>query len=261
VRDRRLRRDEQRYVIEGPRLIAEALDARVGLESVLLEARSVPALAARLVAAGVPWDLVLDGALDGVGDARTSQGALAVAVAPPLDGPLAAGVDLALVLVGLADPGNVGTVVRTADAAGAVVVLSGGGADVLAPKVVRAAAGACFRVPLLEIPDVGDALALVGGHGLARVGAVARGGTELDEVELSGPVAIVVGSEAHGLPPGTERQLDQLVTIPMPGRAESLNVAMAATVLTFEALRQRRAAARAHNRLDAGRPAGQGGWR
>ncbi|MPY96080.1 MAG: hypothetical protein GEV08_24375, partial [Acidimicrobiia bacterium] len=122
-------------------------------------------------------------------------------------------------------------------------------------KVVRAAAGACFRVPLREVAEATDALDELGRLGLTRLGTAARGGRAVDEVELVGPVAVVVGSEARGLRPELVGCVDQLVTIPMPGRAESLNAAMAATVVTFEALRQRRAV----NRLDAERLAGQRG--
>lgn len=257
-------------MVEGPRLIAEALDAGAPLEVVFLEGRVVTRLDERLERAKVPWHLVADGALDAAGDARTSQGALAVAVAPPLGRPLSealsdagragpaqpgrAAAALALVLVEVADPGNVGTMLRTADAAGAAVVLVGPGADVLSPKVVRAAAGATFRVPLCEGPDAPPVLAELRQLGLDTVGTVVRDGTPLDEAPLRGPLAIVVGSEAHGLPPALTARLDRLVTITMPGRAESLNVAMAATVVTFEVLRQRRAA----NRLDVERAAGQG---
>ena len=82
-------------------------------------------------------------------------------------------------------------------------------------------------------------LAALGDHAVQRIGAVARGGVELGEAELTGPVAIVLGSEAHGLPEGLERLLDEVVTIPMSGRAESLNVAMAGTLMVFEAARRR----------------------
>lgn len=243
-------------MIEGPRLVAEALDARAPLVEVLLEARCQGPLTERLDDAGVAWQLVADGALDGVGDARTSQGAVAVAEAPPFDRALATLGDLVLVLVGVGDPGNLGTLARVADAAGAGLVVAGRAADVLAPKVVRAGAGATFRVPVAEVASAAGALEELGRLGLRRVGTVPRHGLEPEAVDLAGPAALVVGSEAHGLPPGLDRHLDALATIPMPGRAESLNVAMAATVVTFEALRQRRAG----NRLDDRRLAGQG-WR
>jgi TrmH family RNA methyltransferase len=254
VRDRRRRRAEGRYVVEGPRLIAEALAAGVELEVALVEARAVPGLAASLDAAGVAWDVVADGVLDRVGDARTSQGAIAVATAPALDRPLPPGADLVLVLVGVADPGNVGTLLRAAGAAGAAAVLAGPGADVLSPKVVRASAGAVFRAPVAEVADPAAALAGLVGRGLVLVGAATRGGTPPEDAPLGGPVALVLGSEAHGLPAHLDEALHSRVTVPMPGGAESLNVAMAGTVLLFEALRQRRAA----NRLDAEHLAGQG---
>ncbi len=251
-------------MIEGPRLLAEALDASIELEAVYLEAayldRGAPVpLAERLTAAGVEWFTVADDALDRIGDVGTSQGVLAVAVSPDLDAPPPVGTDLVLVLVDVADPGNVGTLLRAADATGAAVVLAGRTADVLAPKVVRAAAGALARVTVHEVADGGAALDVVAALGATSVGAVLRAGTSLDDldrlVDLSGPVALVLGSESHGLAADVIRRVDQIVEIPMPGRAESLNVAMAGTVLAFEVLRQRRAI----NRLDAERPARQGG--
>ncbi len=140
-----------------------------------------------------------------------------------------------VVAAGLADPGNVGTILRSAEAAGAdAVVLTAGAVDVFNPKVVRASAGALFRVPVA----VDVAAGALGDLGVALLGTVATGGVPYDEAPLDGACALVLGNEAHGLPPGLA--LDGLVSIPHAGRAESLNVAMAATVLCFEAARRRR---------------------
>jgi TrmH family RNA methyltransferase len=140
-----------------------------------------------------------------------------------------------VVAAGVADPGNVGTILRSAEAAGAgAVVLTEGTVDAFNPKVVRASAGALFHVPVVGDVPAAD-LALLG---VPLLGAVAAGGRAYDEAPLDQPCALVLGSEAHGLPPGL--RLDGLVTIPHRGRAESLNVAMAATVLCFEAARRRR---------------------
>jgi TrmH family RNA methyltransferase len=107
--------------------------------------------------------------------------------------------------------------------------------------MVRASAGALFAVPIVEGSPTVEILERLGSGGMRRVGAVARGGTPVDELDLAGPVALVVGNEVHGL---GDLPLDDLVTIPMAEGAESLNVAMAATVLCFEAQRQRRVAGR-----------------
>ena len=135
-----------------------------------------------------------------------------------------------LALWRVADPGNVGTLLRTADAFGAAVALSAGCADPLAPKALRASVGAIFRVPLV---------AWDGAPG-ERVALVARGGTPLAAVPLAGPVTFLLGSEREGLPEDIVAQSNYLVTITLPGAAESLNVAAAGAIALYE--RSRRAA-------------------
>jgi TrmH family RNA methyltransferase len=140
-----------------------------------------------------------------------------------------------VVAAGLADPGNVGTILRSAEAAGAgAVVLTEGTVDAFNPKVVRASAGALFHVPVVADAAIGDLASL----GVPLLGAVAEGGLAYDRAPLDGACALVLGNEAHGLPP--ELVLDGFVSIPHRGRVESLNVAMAATILCFEASRRRR---------------------
>lgn len=126
----------------------------------------------------------------------------------------------------VADPGNVGTLIRTADAFGASVELSEGTADPTGPKALRASAGALFRVPLGPAEGV-------------RVGLVARGGRPLSEVELSAPTVFLLGAERGGLSTEVQRTCDELVTIPTPGPAESLNVAAAGAIALYEWSRRR----------------------
>jgi len=169
---------------------------------------------------------------------------------------------LALVLVGVGDPGNAGTLLRSAEAAGAGAVLfCDGSVDPYGPKCVRASAGSLFRVAVTRSADAGEALQCLASAGLATVATVVHGGRSYDEVDLSGPLALVLGGEAHGLPDPVAAQVARAVTIPMVGRTESLNVGMAGTILCFESLRQRRQRDRApeqDNRLDATRPEGAG---
>jgi TrmH family RNA methyltransferase len=135
-----------------------------------------------------------------------------------------------VVLAGVSDPGNAGTVIRSAAAAGAAgVLVTPGSVDPTNPKVVRASAGALFALPVATVEDLSTL-------GLTTVGAVA-GGLSPDEVDLSGPVALVLGGEAAGLP--EDELFDTEVALPLGGGVESLNVAMAATVLLYEARRQR----------------------
>jgi TrmH family RNA methyltransferase len=136
----------------------------------------------------------------------------------------------ALALWRIADPGNVGTLIRTADAFGAAVALSPGCADPTGPKALRASAGSIWRVPLLPF-DPSTTLLLAG----KRVGLVAHGGRPLGELDLAGPVAFLLGAEREGLPDELERETD--ASIPLAG-AESLNVAAAGAIALYEWRRQ-----------------------
>jgi RNA methyltransferase, TrmH family len=149
-----------------------------------------------------------------------------------------------MVLAEVGDPGNAGTLMRSAEAAGCAGVICCGGVDPFGPKTVRASAGAVLLLPVIEHPQVRQALAALGDARIHRVGLAAHADVALDSADLRGPVAFVLGSESHGLPDGLDRALDEIVTIPMVGRTESLNVAMAGTLAVFEAARQRRSPAR-----------------
>ena len=152
---------------------------------------------------------------------------------------------LVLVAVGMQDPGNVGALLRSAAASGVGgVVVCSGSVDVYNPKAVRGSAGALFRVALSLGEDPASALRAMNRWGMAVLATVAEGGLEYSEVDLTAPTALVLGSEASGLPAAIEGLVDGRVTIPMSRGVESLNVAMAATVLGFEASRQRRAVQR-----------------
>jgi TrmH family RNA methyltransferase len=219
-------------VVEGHTLMSEALAAGLRIEAVYVHdgvAVDVPA--------GVPVRTVRPGAFEGIVSTVSPQPVVALVEVPQRELTDLVAPTLVVVAAGVADPGNLGTIIRSAEAAGAdAVVATVGSADVWSPKVVRASAGAVFHLPVVDGVAVDDLVRL----GLPLIGAVARGGVDHDLVPLTDPVAIVVGNEAHGLPAGLA--LDGLVTVRHEGRAESLNVAMAATVLLFEAARQRRRA-------------------
>ena len=221
VNRRRDRTSSGKFVLEGPRLLAEAVVAGVELVDVFV----VPE-----TDLGVPVDApvwtVGDGVLARVGSVVTPQGVMATARIPD-PAPLADG-DFVVELAGVADPGNAGTILRSAVAAGAqAVVFSPGSVDPWNPKTVRASAGALFRVPLTVAAPVGE-----------RVGADPHQGDPCDQVDFTGPLTLVVGNEAHGLDQAAA--VDRWVSIPMAESVESLNAAAAATVLCFEVARQRR---------------------
>jgi TrmH family RNA methyltransferase len=149
--------------------------------------------------------------------------------------------DVLLVLAAVTDPGNAGTLVRSAEASevGAVLFCDGS-VDPFNPKVVRASAGSLFRVPVVRGGDPVEVLERIGAGGHHRVGAVPRAGIAHTAADLGGRLAIVLGSESQGLPAGIGDLVDQQISIPMAGRGDSLNVAMAGTLICFEAMRQRR---------------------
>jgi TrmH family RNA methyltransferase len=193
-------------------------------------------------AAGVRTFPMAPGVLDRVASTVTPQPVLALI--RYLDVPLAGLARASLLVVGidLRDPANAGTVLRSAEAAGAGgVVCCDGSVDLFNPKAVRASAGSLFFVPVVLGGEPVAVLEAIGGWGIRRLGAVARGGKDYSTVDLRAPVAFVVGNEAHGLPPEVEPLLDDRITVPLAGRSESLNVGMATAVLCFEAARQRRA--------------------
>ena len=136
--------------------------------------------------------------------------------------------EVTLALWRVADPGNVGSLLRAADAFGAAVALSPGCADPLGPKALRASAGAIFRVPLLPFDEPER----------RRIALVAHGGTRLRDVDLRGPATFVLGAEREGLPEDVAARSDELATIELPGQAESLNVAVAGAIALYERSRQ-----------------------
>ena len=224
-------------------MIAAALDRRATLTEVWFGSgsrRAFPELSARLDDAAIPQLELREGALERIGTTQTPQPVLGVAQWRPATIEEATGSGFTVVAVAVADPGNLGTILRSAEAAGADgVVLAGDGVDPTGPKVVRASAGALFGVPVAVSPDPHTTIAALRARGLRCLGAVAAGGEPPDAVDLAHGAAVFVGNEAHGLPADLVEALDATVTIPMAGVTESLNVAMATTVLCFEAARQR----------------------
>ncbi|HUF33136.1 MAG TPA: RNA methyltransferase [Acidimicrobiales bacterium] len=243
TRRRSVRASERVFVLEGAKLLSEALDAGAALEAVFVApgATGVDDVVQRAFDAGARVHHLEPGVLERVGGTVTPQPV--VALAPFCDVALTSVSEATLVVVcvDVRDPGNAGTVLRSAEAAGAgAVVFCDGSVDVFNPKTVRASAGSLFHVPVVNGGEPAAVLGHLATAGLRRVGTVARGGTAYDEADLTTPVALVLGNEAHGLPEGLSASLDEAVTIPMAGRAESLNVGMAAAIVCFEALRQRR---------------------
>lgn len=222
---------ERRFVVEGPQAVREALDTLLELYTTDPEHALARAAADR----GVEVVHVDAKVLQALGETVTPQAVLGVA--PLLEPELPAVRRLVAVLHEVSDPGNAGTVIRTADAAGAdAVLLTGDSVDPHNGKCVRATAGSLWHLPVVSRPlDLAD---LAGLQVLATTGG---GEDDLDDLADSGalarPTAWVFGSEAHGLPDDVLAAADRRVRIPLRGRAESLNLATAAAVCLFASAR------------------------
>ncbi|MGH9009272.1 MAG: TrmH family RNA methyltransferase [Acidimicrobiia bacterium] len=245
---RSARQSEGAFVVEGANVLDAALDGEADIEAFFAapEAEAeCPALLDRAAGRGIPVHRLEPGVLERVAGTVTPQPVLAVARRRPLtlaDVTTVEGSEPKLLVVGVdvRDPGNAGTLVRSTEAAGAHgVIFCRGSVDVTNPKTVRASAGALFHVPVVEGCDPQEVLGVLGDLGLKRIAAVAHDGERPDRVDLNRPLALVFGNEAHGLPADVLDRVDTRVTIPMPGRSESLNLGMAASILLYEVRRQR----------------------
>jgi RNA methyltransferase, TrmH family len=228
-------------VVEGVKLVEEALDAGAAIEAAFVAPGAPKILVDRLQDKGIRTYAMAPDVLERVADAVTPQPVMAVVGYLDVELDTLRQATMVVVCVDVRDPGNAGTVLRSAEAAGADgVVFCEGSVDVYNPKTVRASAGSLFHVPFVTGGDPVKVLEESAAWGLHCLGTVASGGADYASTDLRRRVAFVLGNEAHGLPDDVADRLPERVTIPMTGRTESLNVGMAAAVLCFEASRQRR---------------------
>lgn len=176
-------------------------------------------------------------------DTRTPQGILCVVTRPgySLGQLLTAEMPLLMVLENLQDPGNLGTIMRTGEAAGITgVIMNAGTVDLFNPKTIRATMGSVFRVPFLYVDDLPQTVEKLRQEDIRVYAAHLEGKEYYDDVSFLGPAAFLVGNEGNGLTQEAASRADQYLKIPMEGRIESLNAAVAASLLMYEARRQRR---------------------
>lgn len=229
--------------IEGPRILEEAIRSGLRFRAVFFR-QSAEAQADRLLpqlAAEVETLILPDGVFDSAAATESPQGVAALVKFKDfdLDDVLRPPRPLLVVLAGVQDPGNLGTVVRSAEAFGASgVLLAEKTAGRFNPKAVRASAGSLFRVPTVAV-KLAEAAPKLREHGLRLVATSSHQGTPVDQAELAGPLAIFLGSEGAGLPRETMSLMDEVLAIPHSPRVESLNAGIAASILLYEAARQR----------------------
>jgi RNA methyltransferase, TrmH family len=233
---RRNRRDSGRYLVEGPNAVGEAL-AEGHVDVVFV----TEALAGRYLDAGVAVRVVMDHVMERLADSREPQGVVAVARSVRADLADVVGQGVLVVLVEPRDPGNVGTIIRTADAFGAAgVVLTGDAVDPWNPKAVRASTGSVCHVPLVVDVALDEVVAACREAGQWLVALDMDAAADVQDLAFDPrPVAVLLGNEAHGLPPDVIEVVDDILAVPTWGRAESLNLAAAAAVTLHAAARGR----------------------
>ncbi len=243
ARQRRARSEAGRFLVEGTKLTIEALRSELAVCDVWVDADHDldPILQQCLDDAALHPRLVGRGGVARFASTTSPQPVVAEVEVPTPDTTILNGATAVLVAADVNDPGNLGTLMRSALAAGfdAIVAL-GDTTDPFSPKSVRAAAGATFRLPVIVERSAADGFDLLTSAGLRVIGTRMTNATDCDQADLLSRVALVVGNEAHGLAVAFGDRVDDWVRIPMAGDVESLNVAMAATVLTYEVARQRR---------------------
>jgi len=247
-RDAALRRADGLFIAEGYHLAREALACAAPIELAVIAPRALEraegrALVAALERRHVPLHSAADAVVDGLQDARSPQPMLLVVrlEAASLDAVLDQGAPPALIAVttGVQDPGNLGTLLRSADAAGGTaLVATGSGADLHHPRAVRASMGSIFRMPACSA-EVETMLSALQRRGVRCLAANPATGTPYDACDLTSPTAIFLGGEGAGLDTAMAERLDERIRIPLRPGVESLSVGAAGAVLLFEAARQR----------------------
>jgi TrmH family RNA methyltransferase len=244
---RAFRQRERAFLAEGPQAVAEAFHCGTQVSDLFVTGPARTRhrdLVAAIAAAGIPVHVVSGEVMDELAQTVTPQGLLAVCgfVDVPLAEVARAAPALVALLANVRDPGNAGTVLRTADAAGAhAVVFADASVDPYNGKCVRASAGSLFHLPVVAGTRLEEAVVTLREAGLRIVAADGRAGRSLDDPEvqarLAGPTAWMFGNEAWGLPPELVALADEPVAVPIYGRAESLNLAAAAAVCLYASAR------------------------
>ena len=236
-------------LLDGAHLVADAIAARIAfqLAAVTPASREEPGvreLVDALERNGVEVITVSASVMDAVSPVKTPSGMVALAERPAVEpdrlyaGPAA----LVVAAVDVQDPGNLGAIVRVAEAAGATgVIAAGGSANPFGWKALRGSMGSALRLPIASELAAEEAVADTRRRGCRVIATVARDGRSLFDVDLTGPIAVLIGGEGRGLPPALTDAADERVTIPMKAPVESLNAAVTAALMVYEARRQRTA--------------------
>ncbi len=235
-------------LLDGAHLVADALAAGIAIELVAVtpaarERADIDALVTSLRDGGVTVAVVAQPVMDAISPVRAASGIAALALRPPSAGDriYAAARPLVAIAVDVQDPGNVGAMVRVAEAAGASgLVAAGASANPYGWKALRGSMGSGLRLPLVCDIDPSAAFDQARRHRCRVIATAPRGGTPIDEADLSGPLAVLIGGEGAGLPDALVDAADERITIPMQPPVESLNAAVTSALILYEARRRQR---------------------
>lgn len=236
-------RDEQvSFVIEGEKLVMEALDYRIGISMILFSqsfalTKSHDEIAASLESRNIALYYAEDKVFKEACETDTPQGVIAVAykLEYSLEDILNKDELCMVLLHEVRDPGNAGTIIRTADACGLdAVLLSKGSVDLYNGKTIRSTMGSLFHIPVFQNMDTLETIARLKERNVVTIGADPHSNNDCIELPYYNRAAIIIGNESQGLSSGIKAAFDRNVRIPMPGRAESLNAGIAASIMMYE---------------------------
>ncbi len=242
---RKNREESKEFYIEGERFIEEALKEkeqikRVFVSESFLNKRAYSPIFSALEKEKADSCIVPDKLFREISDTENPQGIIAVMEMKQCGlSDFINSEGFVIILEALQDPGNMGTIIRTADAAGCRgIVVSKGCVDIYNPKVLRSTMGSIFHVPICFSDSLTSTIVEIKSKGFRVLGAHLSGALTVYEADMRGKTAIIIGNEANGMSDEAALLVDQLLKIPMPGRAESLNASVAAGILMYEAVRQ-----------------------
>ncbi len=239
----KLRKEEQAFVIEGTKMFEEALQGNLVKKAYFSESYWKEKVEGSSYLEKIQYEIVTDAVLKEVSDTMTPQGVIAIVKMPQYDlKELIEKEQVNLVLLeNLRDPGNLGTIVRTAEGAGMdAIILSKESVDIYNPKVIRSTMGAIYRMPIIYVESFLDCLINLQKSGIVIYAAYLKGKNDYDKEHYAKKTGLLIGNEANGLTKEVANLSDCLVKIPMEGKVESLNAAIAAAILMYEIYRQKR---------------------
>ena len=223
----KLRKEEKQFVVEGVKMVSEAPAERMNYDSIGKDV----------------LEIVTDNVFMRMADPQAPQGIMAVVRMSDtdLEGILSDKHNpLLLIIENLQDPGNLGTIVRMAEGAGVTgIIMSSNTVDIYNPKTIRSTMGSLYRVPVIYVDDICEAADVCKSKGVTVYAAHLKGTDNYNKKDYTNPTAFMIGNEGNGLTDKLADKADEYVRIPMQGEVESLNAAIACTILTYEAVRQR----------------------